>query len=60
MMTIMSMGLHYVSELHPTMGLLFIPKVIYEHGDPCWNDIDRGKLPIRPPELSGNPDSKVI
>jgi hypothetical protein len=24
------------------VGLLFIPLVIYEHGDPWWNDIDRG------------------
>jgi hypothetical protein len=29
--------------------------VIYEHGEPRWNDIDRRKLLIRPPELSGNP-----
>jgi hypothetical protein len=60
MMIIMSMGLDYVSKLQPQMGILFIPQVIYEHGDPCWNDIDRGKLPIRPPELSGNLTSKVI
>jgi hypothetical protein len=26
------------------MGLLFIPKVIYEHEEPQWNDTDRGKL----------------
>jgi hypothetical protein len=28
--------------------------VIYEHGEPWWNDIGREKLLIRPPELSGN------
>jgi hypothetical protein len=33
---------------------LFIPQEIYEHGEPRWNDIDRRKLLIRPPELSGN------
>jgi hypothetical protein len=27
--------------------------VIYEHEEPWWNDIDRVKLLIRPPELSG-------
>jgi hypothetical protein len=32
---------------------LFIPQVIYEHGKPWWNDIDRGK-PIHPSEISGN------
>jgi hypothetical protein len=30
---------------------LFIPQVIYEHGEPWWNDISRGKLLIHPPEL---------
>jgi hypothetical protein len=28
---------------------------IYEHGEPWWNDINRGKFLIHPPELSGNP-----
>jgi hypothetical protein len=42
------------------MGLLFIPQEIYEHGEPWWNDIDRGKLLICPPELSGNPSISVI
>jgi hypothetical protein len=28
---------------------LFIPQVIYEHGKPWWNDVDRGKLLIPPP-----------
>jgi hypothetical protein len=32
---------------------LFIPKVIYEHGEPWWNnDVNRRKLLIHPPELS--------
>jgi hypothetical protein len=47
-------GWDYGSELGPPTGILFIPKVIYEHGKPCWNDDDdRAKL-ICPPELSGN------
>jgi hypothetical protein len=38
---IMSMGWNYISELRPPTSLLFIVH--------CWNDIDRGKLLIRPP-----------
>jgi hypothetical protein len=53
-MMIMSMGWDYVSGLRPPTGLLLIPQVIYERGESWWNDIDRGKLLIRPPELSGN------
>jgi hypothetical protein len=30
-----------VSELRPLAGLLFVPQVIYEYGEPRWNDIDR-------------------
>jgi hypothetical protein len=40
--------------LRPPMGLLFIPQIINEHGETWWNDIDRKKLLIRPPELSAN------
>jgi hypothetical protein len=32
-----------VSELLAQTGPLFIPQVIYEHGEPWWNDIDKGK-----------------
>jgi hypothetical protein len=32
--------------------------VIYEYGEPWWNDNDRGKLLTRPPELFRNPGSK--
>jgi hypothetical protein len=39
---------------------LFIPQVIYEHGEPWWNDIEREKLLIHPPELSGNPTSSHL
>jgi hypothetical protein len=39
----MSMGLEYVSELRLPTGLLFIPQVIYEHGESWWNDTDREK-----------------
>jgi hypothetical protein len=28
---------------------------MYEYGEPWRNDIDRGKLTIRPPEFSCNP-----
>jgi hypothetical protein len=54
MMMIMSMRWDYVCELRPPAGLLFIPKNIYEYGDPWWNGIDKGKLLIRLPDLSGN------
>jgi hypothetical protein len=26
------------------MGLLFIPQVMYEHGELWWNDVEWGKL----------------
>jgi hypothetical protein len=34
--------------------------MIYEHGEPWWNDIDRGKHLILPPELSGNPTTSHL
>jgi hypothetical protein len=34
--------------------------VTYEHGELRWNDIDREKLRIRPPELSGNSASSHL
>jgi hypothetical protein len=43
MTTIMPMGWGYVSELRLPPVLLFIPHVIYEHGETWWNGIDRGK-----------------
>jgi hypothetical protein len=39
---------------------LFISQVIYEHGDPWWNDIFGGEILILPPQLSGNPNSSHI
>jgi hypothetical protein len=39
---------------------LFIPDVIYEHGEPWRNDADKGKLTILPPELSGKPANSHI
>jgi hypothetical protein len=33
---------------------------IYEHEEPWWKDIDRGKLLIRSPELSGKPTSSHL
>jgi hypothetical protein len=46
------------SELQPSTGLVFIPQLMYEHGEQRWNDINRGKV-VRPPELSGNSTSRV-
>jgi hypothetical protein len=60
MIIIMSMGLHYVLELSPPTGLLFIPQMLCEHAGTWWNDVDRGKLLILPSELSGNPTSRII
>jgi hypothetical protein len=60
------MGQDDDSELWLPMGLLFIPHVIYiyiyiyEHGEPWWNDVSKGKLLIHPPELSGNPTSSHL
>jgi hypothetical protein len=39
----MSMEWDNVSEMQLPTGLLFIPQVIYEYGEPWWNDTDRGK-----------------
>jgi hypothetical protein len=38
-------------RLRPSAGPLFIPQMIYEYGEPLWNDMDRSKLLIRPPDL---------
>jgi hypothetical protein len=43
------------SKLQPFTGISLIPQVIYEHGPPWWNDINKGKLLIHPPVLSDNP-----
>jgi hypothetical protein len=32
-----------VSELRPPTGLLFVPQMIYEYGEPRWGDIEREK-----------------
>jgi hypothetical protein len=40
MLLFMSMRRDDISELWPPTGLLFIPQVIYEHGELWWNDID--------------------
>jgi hypothetical protein len=37
------MGRDYVSELRPQTDLLFVPQIIYEHGEPRYSNIDRGK-----------------
>jgi hypothetical protein len=39
----MSMGWDYDSELRPPTGLLFIPQMIYEYGEPRRNDAEREK-----------------
>jgi hypothetical protein len=58
-MIIMSMELHYVSELRPPTGLFFNPHVTYEYGEP-WQNIDRGKSLVHQPELSVKPASRDI
>jgi hypothetical protein len=60
MMIITSMGWDHFSELRAPPGLLFISKVIYEHIEPWWNDLDRGKLLTLPPQPSSNPISRVM
>jgi hypothetical protein len=42
-MLLMSMGWDDVSELWLPVGLLFIPQMMYECGEPWWNGIDRAK-----------------
>jgi hypothetical protein len=42
------------------MGVLFVPQVLFERGEPWWNEVDGGKLLIRPHELSSNPASRVV
>jgi hypothetical protein len=59
MMT-MSMWWDFVSELRPPTDLLFVPQKIHEHGEPWWNDIERGKLVIRPSELRVNHTSSHL
>jgi hypothetical protein len=27
-------------DLQPPMGLFFMPQVVYEHGEPQWNDVE--------------------
>jgi hypothetical protein len=53
MVIFVSMRWGYVFELRPPPGLLFIPQVMYKNEEPWRNDIDRGKLLIRPQEFSG-------
>jgi hypothetical protein len=60
MMMIKPMERYFVSELQAPTSSLFIPQVIHEHREPWWNDIDKGKLVIRPPQLSGNSTSRII
>jgi hypothetical protein len=55
------MGWDYVSELRPPTGLLFIPRVICEHGKQWWwwcrlgitPDSSTRALAVLPPETSG-------
>jgi hypothetical protein len=37
-----SMWWDYFSELWSITGLLFIPQMMYESGQPRWKDVDRG------------------
>jgi hypothetical protein len=43
-MLFMSMEWNCVSELGSPTGLLFIPQMIFDYGEPWWSDADRGKL----------------
>jgi hypothetical protein len=43
-----------------TSGPIVHPQAINEHGELWWNDIDRGRLLICSPELSGNPNSHLV
>jgi hypothetical protein len=36
------------------------PGILYEHGEPWWNDIDRRKCLMHPPELYGSPTSSHL
>jgi hypothetical protein len=47
----MMMGWDYMSGLWPPMGLLFIPQMTEEHGEPWWNDVNKGKFLIRSPAI---------
>jgi hypothetical protein len=49
----------FISVPRQLTVLLFFPQVIYEHGEPRWNDIDRRKL-ILQPQLSGNSTSSHL
>jgi hypothetical protein len=46
----MPMGWDYVSELRPPTGLLFIPQMIYDSGEPRWNSSDK-KIPKNSEEI---------
>jgi hypothetical protein len=45
MMIWSSVGWDHVSELRPPTGLLFVPQMVYEHGEPWWNAINGGETP---------------
>jgi hypothetical protein len=53
-------GWDYVSELQSPTGLLFMPQMIHEYGEPWWSDIDGGTeelgeklvpMPLCPPQI---------
>jgi hypothetical protein len=45
--------------MRQTTDLLFISKVIYEHGEPWWNDDFDKKLPILPKALYDYPTTEL-
>jgi hypothetical protein len=57
---IMLMGLDYVSEIRRTTALFFIPRVMYEHGEPRWIDTNSGKIQIHSPDISDYSTSRII
>jgi hypothetical protein len=44
LLSFMSMGWDYDSELRLLTGLLFIPQIIYESGQPWWNQRNTEEL----------------
>jgi hypothetical protein len=56
----MFMRREIVSEMQPPTGLLFVPQMIYEYGEPWWNNIARKTeevgdkpvpVPLYPPQV---------
>lgn len=53
-------GVRLILWTEDTNGPIFHPQRWYERREPRWNDVDKGKLVIRPPKLSVNSTSGAI